>query len=225
MIRRPFVLEEGPLVRLLLVRLREREHLLFIAVHHIVTDGWSHQVLLREMGQLYRAFTRGRPSPLPELEIQYADYAVWQRRWLSGDQLSSLLEHWKGKLAGAPHLELPTDRPRPPVQSFRGALRTSKLPGQVVAALRSLSQERGVTFFTTLLAGFEVLLRTHTGQDDLVVGIPVAGRRQREVEGLIGFFINSLPLRLGGSGSAGRRSRDPAFAEVLEEARKTLLEA
>jgi amino acid adenylation domain-containing protein len=211
--RRPFDLARGPLLRGLLYATREDEHALILAMHHIVCDGWSLGVLARELGGLYDTFSRRRPSPLPALPVQYADFAVWQRRLLSGPVLDGLLSYWKRQLAGLPPLlELPTDRPRPRVQTFRGSLLPVALPPGTTAAVRELSRRSGATPFMTLLAAFFALLRRHTRQDDLAVGSPVANRGRVEIEGLIGFFVNTLVLRtdLGG---------DPPFRELLARVR------
>src|SRR5262249_42229158 len=152
------------------------EHVLLLTMHHIISDGWSVGVLVRELGALYDAFSRGGPSPLPELPIQYADYAAWQRQWLSGEVLEAQLAYWKQKLEGAPPaLELPTDRPRPPAQTYRGAALPVVLSQELSDGLRALSRREGVTLFMTLLAAFQVLLQRYTGQDDIVVGSPIAG--------------------------------------------------
>ncbi len=211
--RRPFDLARGPLLRGLLFATHEVVHGLILAMHHIVCDGWSLGVLARELGGLYDTFSRRRPSPLPALPVQYADFAVWQRRLLSGPVLDGLLSYWKRQLAGLPPLiELPTDRPRPRVQTFRGSTLPVLLPPGTTAAVRELSRRAGATPFMTLLAAFFALLRRHTRQDDLAVGSPVANRGRVEIEGLIGFFVNTLVLRtdLGG---------DPPFRELLAQVR------
>jgi amino acid adenylation domain-containing protein len=217
--RRPFDLTRGPLLRAALLRLSEAEHVLLLTMHHIVSDGWSMQVLAREVAALYEAFGRGLPSPLAELPIQYADYAVWQRGRLEGGELERQLAYWRGQLAGAPPaLELQTDRPRPPAQSFRGQSLPLALPRELSDGLRRLSRREGVTLYMTLLAAFQTLLSRHAGQDDLVVGTPVAGRQRLETEGLIGFFVNTLVLRTDLSG-------DPTFRELLARVRETTLGA
>jgi len=217
--RRPFSLSQGPLVRAALIRLAEQSHVLLWTMHHIISDGWSMGVLVREVGALYAAFAAGQPSPLPELSIQYADFAAWQRRWLSGEVLDAQLAYWKKKFAGAPPaLELPTDRPRPPVQTFRGAALPVQLPRALSDALVAFSREEGVTLFMTLLAAFQALLSRYTGQDDIVVGSPIAGRTRAEVEPLIGFFINTLVLRADLSG-------EPTFRELVRRVREVTLGA
>jgi amino acid adenylation domain-containing protein len=216
---RPFDLSRGPLLRALLLRLDDADHVLALTLHHIVTDGWSMGVLLRELGALYAAFAAGRPSPLPDLEIQYADFACWQRRWLQGELLESHLAYWRSHLEGAPAvLELPTDRPRPPVVSFRGATQALLLPPELTRGLEDLSRCHGVTLFMTLLAAFSVLLHRYSGQDDVVVGTPIAGRTRAEVEPLIGFFVNTLVLRTS-------CAANPRFEELLGRVRETTLGA
>src|SRR5438128_7504546 len=172
---RAFDLAEGPLFRAMLVRLADDDHVLVLTMHHIVSDGWSLGVLFRELAVLYEAFASGHPSPLPELPLQYADYAQWQRDWLQGEALEELLGYWRNQFVGAPAvLELPTDRPRPPVQSFRGAAQSFTVPARVTSGLRALSRSEEATLFMTLLAAFKVLLHRYTGQSDIVVGTPIA---------------------------------------------------
>jgi len=217
--RRPFDLRCGPLVRLALLRLGASDHVLLLTMHHIVTDGWSLGVLVREIAALHAAFAQGLPSPLPELAVQYADFAVWQRGWLQGAVLEEQLGHWRRRLAGAPRrLELPTDRPRPAVQTFRGATRPVTLSPALAAEVRELCRREGTTPFMVLLASWAFLLGRHAGQDDVVVGTPIAGRNRREIEDLIGFFVNTLVLRTDLSG-------EPAFRELLGKARETALDA
>jgi amino acid adenylation domain-containing protein len=216
---RPFDLARGPVWRASLLRLGEEEHVLLLTMHHIVSDGWSAGVLVREVSDLYEAYARGEESPLPELPIQYADYARWQREWLRGEVLESQLSYWRERLAGAaPVLELPTDRPRPAVQSFRGAHETFALAEETVEELRALARGERATLFMTLLAGFQTLLHRYTGQRDIVLGTDVAGRNATEVEKLIGFFVNQVVLRtdLGGN---------PTFRELLARVRETCLGA
>jgi amino acid adenylation domain-containing protein len=217
--RLPFDLSHGPLLRVTVLRLAEQEHCLLLTLHHIVSDGWSMSVLFRELSALYKALLTGKPSPLAELPIQYPDFAVWQRRWLQGEVLNRQLAYWKKKLADAPAaLELPTDRPRPPVQTYRGARQSLVLPKELNEALKTLSRRQGVTLFMTLLAAFQTLLYRYTGQDDIVVGSPIAGRNRKEIEGLIGFFVNTLVLRTDLSG-------DPSFRELLGRVRDGALDA
>ncbi len=218
---RPFDLSAGPLLRLLLVRLGERDHGLSVTQHHIVSDGWSVGVLVREMGLLYAAFAAGLsgpPAELPELPVQYADFALWQRQRLQGPVLAAEIAYWKERLAGAPALELPTDRPRPALLSPRGAARRIWLEAATVAPLLALGVAHGATPFMTLLAGFAALLGRYAGQDDLSLGTPVAGRTRAEIEGLIGFFVNTLVLRLELSGR-------PAFVDLLDRVRPVALGA
>ncbi len=210
-------------MRAALARLGAREHALVLVMHHIVSDGWSVGVLLRELSILYEAFRDGLEissrSPLPELPVQYADYAAWQRATLSGEVLDREVAWWRDHLAGAPALlELPTDRPRPAVQGARGAVLRSGLSAGLTEALGQLARRHGATLFMTLLAAFDALLARYTGEEDLVVGSPIAGRTWRESEPLIGFFVNSLALRVDLGG-------DPAFAEILDRARHTALDA
>jgi amino acid adenylation domain-containing protein len=194
--RLPFDLARGPLLRARLIRLDAEQHLLLLTMHHIVSDAWTRGIMSREIRALYEAFRAGQASPLPELAVQYADFAEWQRGWLSGDVLAEQLDYWKTKLAGAPlALELPTDRPRPPVQTFRGALRGMALSAEATKALQDLSRKEGVTLYMTLLTALDLLLYRYTGQPDVVVGTSIAGRTQTETEKLVGFFINALVLR------------------------------
>jgi non-ribosomal peptide synthetase component F len=217
--RRPFDLSQGPLLRAQLLRVTNEQNLLLLTMHHIISDGWSVGIFFRELSLLYEAAYRGQRSSLPELPIQYADYAQWQRERLSGTTLAELLGYWRNQLAGAPVvLELPLDKVRPPVQSFRGEVRTFQLGVELTRRLRELSQRRGVTLFMTLLAAFKVLLYRYTGEEDLVVGTPIAGRNRAEIEGLIGFFINSLALRTKLNGN-------PSFTELLQRVREVTLGA
>ncbi|RKI15222.1 non-ribosomal peptide synthetase [Corallococcus sp. AB030] len=194
--RRPFQLATGPLLRGLLVRLGAEEHVLLVTMHHVISDGWSMGVLVREMAAFYEAFSTGSTPALPPLPVQYADFATWQRDWLQGEVLDAQLAHWKQRLAGAPAaLELPTDRPRPPVQTHRGATVEVRIPAPLVEALKALAQQEGATPFMVLLAAYQVLLSRYSAQDDISVGSPIAGRTQAETEGLIGFFVNTLVLR------------------------------
>ena len=216
---RPFDLARGRLARALLLRSREAERLLVLNLHHAVSDGWSVGVLARELEALYGAALAGTASPLPELPVQYLDYAVWQRRWLQGEALEGRLAYWRERLAGHPPvLELPTDRPRPAVQTFRGGVERLSLGAGLSERLRALSRQQGASLFTTLLAGFLALLHRYTGQPDLLVGTALAGRGRVELERLIGFFVNTLALRTDAGG-------DPTFAELLGRARETALGA
>ncbi|HKI01749.1 MAG TPA: amino acid adenylation domain-containing protein [Thermoanaerobaculia bacterium] len=216
--RRPFDLARGPLLRVMLLRLAPEDHMAPSTMHHIVGDGWSSAALFGEMGALYTAFVRGEPSPLPELPIQYADFAVWQRGWLQGEVLEEQLSYWKEQLAGAPHLELPTDRPRSLLRSSDGDRHALLVPADLSASLRGFAQAQGATMFMILLAAFETVLARWSGQDDVVVGSPIASRNRTEIEALIGFFANTLVLRT-------RMPGDPTFREVLAAVRKTTLGA
>src|SRR5947209_16214692 len=217
--QRPFDLARGPLLRATLLQLAEADAVLLLSMHHIVSDGWSLGVLYRELATLYQSYQLGQPSPLAELSIQYADFAVWQREWLQGDVLAEQLGYWQEQLRGAPAvLELPTDRPRPSVQTFRGAVETFVVPRGVATQLGRLVQREGATLFMGLLAAFGVLLHRYTGQTDLVVGSPIANRTRAELEGLIGFFVNTLALRLDLGG-------EPTFRELLGRVREVTLGA
>jgi amino acid adenylation domain-containing protein len=217
--RRGFDLSRAPLLRVTLVRLDEEEHVLLLTMHHIVSDGWSMGVLVSEVSALYEAYVAGRPSPLAELPLQYADYAAWQREWLQGENLERQLSFWRERLAGAPPLlGLPTDRPRPAVQSYRGAVESFALPPEVSHELKAFGRREGATLFMTLLAVFEVLLQRYTRQDDIVVGTNVAKRGMPEIENLIGFFVDNLVLRADLSGN-------PSFAELLGRVRRACLDA
>jgi amino acid adenylation domain-containing protein/non-ribosomal peptide synthase protein (TIGR01720 family) len=217
--RRPFDLAAAPLLRTRLFELGEGDHVLSIVMHHIVSDAWTEGVFYRELGRLYEAFVAGRPSPLPELAVQYGDFAAWQRGWLTGDVFARRLAYWKQALAGAPAaLDLPTDRPRPPLPSHAGGRRTTTFPAELLAALKELSRREGVTLFMTLLAGFDVLLHRVTGQTDVVIGSPIAGRTRTETEPLLGFFINTLVLR-------ARLDEAMTFRELLGRVRADCLGA
>ncbi len=216
--RAPFDLETGPLLRASLVQVGEDEHRLLLNVHHAVFDGWSTSVLVRETWTLYEAFREGRPSPLAPLALQYTDFAVWQRGWLRGEVLEAQLAYWRGKLTGAATLDLPTDRPRPPVQSHRGGRHAFSLPPQVAAELRALSRREGATLFMTVLAAVKVLLWRYAGQEEVVVGTPIAGRTRAETEPMVGMFVNTLALRTDLSG-------DPGFRELLGRVRESTLDA
>ncbi|HJQ35265.1 MAG TPA: amino acid adenylation domain-containing protein, partial [Pyrinomonadaceae bacterium] len=217
--QRPFDLSTAPLLRATLFRLADDDHVLLLVMHHIVTDGWSHAVLTAELTALYEAFRQGRPSPLGELPVQYADYAAWQRARLGGEALERDLGYWKRQLAGvAPLLELPTDRPRPTLPDLKGASRSAMLPRELGEALNALSRREGTTLFMTLLAAFQTLLYRYTGQRDITTGTPIAGRTHTELERLIGFFVNTLVLRTDFSG-------DPSFSELLARVREVCLGA
>ena len=214
----PFDLARGPLVRATLLRLEQELHILLLVMHHIVSDGWSMGVLIREVAALYEAFSAGKPASLPELPIQYADFAVWQRQWLQGETLERQLGYWKRQLADLPMLQLPADRPRPAVPSHRGAKHTALLPRSLAGALKSLGQQEQCSLFIVLLAAFDLLLARHSGQEDIPVGTIIANRNRAEIEPLIGCFVNTLVLRTDLSG-------DPSFREVLRRVRETTLGA
>jgi amino acid adenylation domain-containing protein len=217
--RRPFDLERGPLFRPALLRLGAEEHRVLATMHHIVSDGWSLEVFVREVAALYPSFAAGRPSPLPELPVQYADFASWQRRWLAGEMLAAETAHWRRRLAGAPAvLELPADRPRPAEWSGRGAHRSSAFPLPLAAALHALARREAVTPFMLLLAAFQALLARWSNQRDVCVGTPIAGRGRLENEGLIGFFVNTLVMR-------SHLADDPSGHDALARTREVALDA
>ena len=195
-ILRPFDLSNGPLLRTLIIRLKDEEHIVVVTMHHIISDGWSSSVLVREIGALYDAFATGHSSTLEDLPLQYADYALWQRDWLQGEVLESQLGYWRKQLSNLQMLKLPLDHSRPPVQSFRGARQTIRIQLPVSQALKDLGRSEDATIFMVLLAAFAVLLSRYSGQNDVAVGTPVAGRRRTELESLIGLFINTLVLRV-----------------------------
>jgi amino acid adenylation domain-containing protein len=217
--RTPFDLTAGPLVRVAMLQLGDEEYVLLLTMHHIVSDGWSLGILFRELTTLYASYAAGEPSPLPELSIQYADFAQWQREYLSDEILKEQLEYWSKQLAGAPLLpHLPTDRVRPAVQTFRGARVHQEWNAELQRQLKHLSQAEGVTLFMTLLAAFQLLLARWSGQNEVVVGSPISGRTQRETESLIGFFVNTLVLRTSLSGN-------PTVRELLQRVREVCLQA
>ncbi|HLF28784.1 MAG TPA: amino acid adenylation domain-containing protein, partial [Anaerolineae bacterium] len=218
-VQRPFDLRRGPLFRSLLLWLDDEYYAVVLTLHHIVMDAWSMEVLARDIVALYQAAVSGAPAPLPELTIQYADYAVWQREWLHGKVLQEQLAYWKRQLAGiVPVLSLPTDRPRPPVLTYRGADFAFTLPNDLVDALRDLGQAEGASLFMTLLAAFNVLLYRYTGQEDILVGSPITNRQRAEVKDVMGFFLNTIALRTDLTGS-------PSFRELLRQVRATVGEA
>ena len=214
----PFDLARGPLLRVRLLRAGEHEHMVLLTMHHIVSDAWSAGVLVEEVMSLYTAYAEGRPSPLAELPVQYADFAEWQRETLAGETLETLLGYWKKQLRGVGVLNLQTDRPRPPVPSYRGARQPFFVPEPLTAALKTLSRQEGVTLFMTLLAAFQTLLHLYTKQSDIVVGTDIANRTREETERLIGFFVNMLALRVDLSGN-------PTFRELLKRVQKVTVEA
>ncbi|HEX3556713.1 MAG TPA: amino acid adenylation domain-containing protein, partial [Thermoanaerobaculia bacterium] len=216
--RRAFDLTRGPLLRALLMRLGAKEHVIVLNQHHIASDGWSLGVLVREVAALYPAFVAGQPSPLPELAIQYADYALWQRGWLRGEVLEREIAYWRQRLAGVEPLELPTDRPRPAVQTSRGASRSFFVSPELAESAAALGRSQGATLFMAGLAAFAALLQRTADQDDVAIGTPIAGRNRAELEGLIGFFVNTLVLRVDGSGKSD-------FHALLARVRETALGA
>ncbi|MEA2175747.1 MAG: hypothetical protein QOD00_3339, partial [Blastocatellia bacterium] len=217
--QQPFDLERLPLLRIRVLRLSADEYVLLVVMHHIVTDGWSQGLMVEELGTLYQAYSRGRESTLAELEIQYGDYAEWQRGWLSGEVLEQQVSYWKKQLSGSRFmLELPTDHIRPPVQTQRGTQITFDLSPELSEKLRALSREHEVTLFMTLLAAFQVLLSRYTHQTDIIVGTPIANRTRREIENLIGFFVNTLVLRSDLSGAPGFRELLHRVGEMTEAA-------
>src|SRR5437660_330780 len=217
--RRPFDLARGPLIRSTLLRSGTSEHVLLLLLHHICSDGWSNGVLIRELSALYTAYSTGSPSPLPELSIQYADFALWQRNRLQGTELAKQLTYWRNQLASMPTiLELPTDRPRPPIQQFRGTQFFFTLPPSLSVGIKRSSQQKGLTPFMTLLAAYQILLFRYTGQQDIVVGVPIANRNRSEIESLIGFFVNTLIMRT-------RLSGDLTVHELLTRVREVALGA
>ncbi|HUG37737.1 MAG TPA: condensation domain-containing protein, partial [Candidatus Limnocylindrales bacterium] len=216
---RPFDLERGPLLRVRALRLRPEDHAILLTLHHIAGDGWSMGVLMREASELKRAFAEGRPSPLTELPIQYGDFARWQRRWLSGRRLDDEVELWRRLLAGAPPLlDLPTDRLRDGARGHAGGHHGFRIGAPLRASIAELGRRRGVTSFLVLLSAFAVVLQRYATQDDLTVGTPVANRDREEIEGLIGFFVNTLALRANLTG-------DPSFRDLLDRVRETVLSA
>jgi amino acid adenylation domain-containing protein len=215
----PFDLKRGPLLRITLIRLASEEHVLAMAMHHIVSDGWSMKVLVEEIVALYQAYSTGRAPDLPPLPVQYADFAEWQRNWLQGERLTQQLEYWKQQLGPSPAmLELPADHPRPAVQTYNGADFTFAFSPSLSQSLKTLARKEGVTLFMVLLAAFKVLLHRYTSQQEIIVGLPIANRQRKELEGLIGFFINTLAVRT-------TVSDDLSFHEFLDRVRETALGA
>jgi amino acid adenylation domain-containing protein len=219
LIREPFDLERGPLLRCYLLESQPDEAILLLVMPHIIADGWSMGVMFAELAAFYAAHVKGAIADLPALAVQYADYAIWQRQWLSGERLTEQTAFWQSQLAGAPALlELPLDFPRPPVQRYRGAWASRQFAPELLAGLKALADQQGATLFMVLLAVFKVLLLKNTGQQDIVVGTPVAGRRRTELEGLIGFFLNTLALRTQLDGN-------PTFVDVIARVRQATLDA
>jgi amino acid adenylation domain-containing protein len=217
--RQPFDLRSGPLLKVHLLQLSRNEFVLLLVIHHIVADGWSMGILFRELAILYNAAVTGEPAALVELPVQYADYALWQRQWLAGAELEKQEKYWRHQLSDIPPLlELPLDHPRPPVQRQRGAWVNQEFSAELLDQLRDLGRAQGCSLFMVLLAAFYVLLARYTGREDLLVGAPVAGRKRAELEGLIGFFLNTLVLRAD-------LSANPEFTALLQQVRQTTLEA
>ncbi|WP_139793430.1 condensation domain-containing protein, partial [Ensifer aridi] len=211
--RTPFDLARGPLIRGRLIRMADDDHIFLLTQHHIVADGWSMGVLVRELNALYCAFASGQQNPLAPLTIQYPDYAAWQRQWLSGERLQRQAAYWRDSLSGAPaRLALPTDRSRPAQQSFAGATVPVVIDADLTRGLKRLSHQHGTTLFMTVLAAWAAVLSRLSGQDDLVIGVPSANRGRREIEDLIGFFVNTLAVRIDLSG-------EPSVSELLERTR------
>jgi amino acid adenylation domain-containing protein len=215
---RPFDLRQSPMLRLLRIRLAQDDAVVVLVMHHIVSDGWSMGVLVRELGELYAAFAAGRPSPLPDLPIQYSDYAQWQQEWLQSADRARQLVYWTERLAGVPPLALATDRSRPGIATLHGGVEHTTLDGALIDRLRSFGREQQATLFMTLVAAFNVLLFRYTAQDDIAIGSPIANRNRPETEGLIGFFVNTLVLR---TSLAGR----PGFRELVTRVREVALGA
>lgn len=217
--QQPFDLSLGSLLQVTLLKLAEHSHVLLLKMHHIISDGWSMKVFVDELTALYQAFRESKASPLPDLSIQYADFAHWQKQWLTGEVLHSQLDYWKKQLEGAPPvLELPTDRPRPSIQTFTGRTKYFHLNQELTSQLKTLSRRSSVTLFMTLLAAFSTLLSRYSGQDDIVIGSPIANRNHREIEPLIGFFVNTLALRI-------QLQDNLSFSELLQQVRTTTLGA
>jgi amino acid adenylation domain-containing protein len=217
-IQRPFDLSRGPLLRVVLLNLDDREHVFVLTTHHIVSDGWSAAIFSNELIKLYDCFHQGKPSPFPELAIQYADFACWQRNWLLGDRLDEQLLYWKTQLYELPIFHLPINRSRPVIRSNKGGAETIELSPEVSDSLKKLGQQEGATFFILLLAAFKALLYRYTGQNEVILGIPAANRNRVEIEGLIGFFVNTLVLRTRLSGSL-------RFRDLVVRVRETALGA
>jgi amino acid adenylation domain-containing protein/thioester reductase-like protein len=216
--KKPFDLNKDKLLRITLIQLSSQENVVLFTMHHIISDGWSLGILIKEVATLYQAFLAGKPSPLPKLPIQYADFAVWQREWLQGEVLSTQLDYWHKQLQNVPLLNLPTDYPRPTVTTYKGATQSFQLSESLTTAIKALSRQEGVTLFMTLLAAFKVLLSRYSHQNDIVVGTPIANRNRAEIEGLIGFFVNTLVLRTNLDG-------DRSFTELLKRVREVTIGA
>ena len=216
--RRPFDLARGPLFRAVLARLSPDEHILILTMHHIVADGWSLGVFVRELAALYAAYAAGQPSPLPDLALQYSDYTLWQRHHLKPETVEVQLAYWRKQLADTAELKLPTDRPRPPIPTYRGATHFMEFPKRLIDPLTALGQQEGATLFMMMLAAFTTLLHRYAGQDDIVIGCPTANRSRAEIEGLMGFFVSTQVIRADCSGS-------PTFRELLSHVRQVCVEA
>src|SRR5262249_50044393 len=215
----PFDLRSGPVMRAKLLKLGKQEHILFVNFHHIVSDGWSQGVFDRELQVLYEAYREGGDNPLGALGVQYADFTLWQRQWLGEGALDAGLEYWRRRLAGIPErLELPADRPRSAIPTFAADLHGIRLNAEPLAELKQLSQDHQASLYMTLLSGFAVLMNRYSGQDDIVVGSPIANRQEAQVEGLIGFFVNPLAIRI-------KVEEERNFSELLSEVRRTTLDA
>jgi hypothetical protein len=218
-VKKPFDLSTGPLIRALLIKIGENDHALIVSTHHIISDRWSLGVFSHELAALYEAIRQGKPSPLPELTIQYADYAAWQRKFLSSGVLEHQLAYWRKQLDGAPPaLELPLDRPRNPKEFFWGAQLRQGLPAELVKELRLLGRREHATFYMTLLTAFQLLISRWAGQRDVVIGTDLANRTQLETETLIGFFVNLLPMR-------AKIDLSSRFTDLLQQVRETSLQA
>ncbi|MEH2235450.1 condensation domain-containing protein, partial [Nostoc sp.] len=214
-----FDLEVAPLIRCSLLQISATEYVLLLTMHHIVSDGWSMGIFSQELSSLYQAFCTGNPSPLAELPIQYADFAIWQRKWLSGEILENQLNYWKQQLSGAPELlQLPTDRTRPGIQTYKGKRHRFSLKQELTQKLQKLSRESGTTLFMTLLAGLATLLYRYSGQSDILIGSPIANRHYKEIESLIGFFVNTLVYR-------SNFKDNLSFLKLLNQVRETTLKA
>jgi amino acid adenylation domain-containing protein len=216
--QRPCDLSQGPLLRTTILRQEQEVHILLLTQHHIITDGWSHSILTHELATLYHSYATGQPASLPTLPIQYVDYTLWQRQWLQEKMVKEQLAYWRTQLAAAPHLDLPTDHPRPAIQTYRGSSMTWQLPLALSEDLYELSRQQEVTLFMLLLASFQVLLMRYSRQSDISVGTSIANRHHAEVEGMIGFFVNTLVLRTNLSG-------DPTFQQLLQRVREVCLGA
>jgi hypothetical protein len=213
-----FDLARGPLLRVKLLRLGEQEHVLLVTTHHIVFDGWSSAVLTQELSQLYSAFARGEPSPLPDLEIQYADFALWERTWLQGAAVEEHLAYWRRQLADLPVLELPIDRPRPPIKNYHGASLNFELGRDLTLQMQELSEKEDATIFMIMVAAFQMILSKYSGQQDVSLGAAIANRNRLEFEKLIGLFVNILVIRT-------QLDPDLSFRALLRQVRQTTLDA